>query len=61
MKVVEILYAEEEGSTIEEMSYGYQAESDSHWYSYQTHPGSVDEFALQYVNNEPYEMQKAVL
>ena len=29
VRVVEILYAEEEDSTIEEMSYGYQAESDS--------------------------------
>src|SRR5436190_20289362 len=46
VKVVEILYAEEEDSTIEEMSYGYQAESDSRQYSYQTHLGSVDEFAL---------------
>jgi hypothetical protein len=61
VRVVEILYAEEEDSTIEEMLYSYQAESDSHEYSYQTHLSSVDEFALQYVDDEPYERQKAVL
>jgi hypothetical protein len=61
VRVVDITHAEEEDSTIEEMSYGYQAESDSHRYKYQTHPGSVDEFAHQYVDDEPYERQKAVL
>ena len=61
MRVVEILYTKEEDSTIEKMSYGYQVELDSHQYSYQTHLGSMDEFTLQYVNNKPYERQKAVL
>ena len=61
VRVVEILYAEEEDSTIEKMSYGYQAELDSRWYSYQIHLGSMDEFALQYVDDEPYKRQKAIL
>jgi len=61
VRVMEISYIEEAESTIEWLSYCYQVESDSHCCSYQTHLDSVDEYALNNVEDKPYRRQKDFL
>ena len=61
MRVMEISYIEEKDSTIKVISYNYQVELHSLEYRDLIHPHFVDEFVLQYNDDEFDERLKVLL